>query len=194
MRVKLGIRSGASARQPAGVAAQLAHGLPANADQAALMALLGTQWLEQHAPERLKAPADAGQAQAPADVEPSAQEQKLAERLNWTTKQWYEHVGAWEDGKDQIVFGTVMALRAMLVQFQAVTLYAAERRAAPVPAAAPEALQGCEWTHDEPQYSWDSACGEKWSFIEGGPKENFVRFCQGCGKPVVLAAAPVGGA
>lgn len=65
---------------------------------------------------------------------------------------------------------------------------------APVPAAAPEPLQGCKWAYDEPEYSWDSACGEKWSFVDGGPEENRVRFCHGCGKPVVLAAAPVGGA
>nr|WP_315249227.1 hypothetical protein [uncultured Duganella sp.] len=61
--------------------------------------------------------------------EPSTREQKLAGRVNWTTKQWYEHVGAWENEHDQIVFGSVMALRAMMVQFQAVTLYAADRRA-----------------------------------------------------------------
>lgn len=67
--------------------------------------------------------------------EPSAREQKLAERINWNTKQWYEHVGAWENEHDQIVFGSVMALRAMLVQFQAVALYAADQRTATQQAA-----------------------------------------------------------
>ena len=49
----------------------------------------------------------------------------------------------------------------------------------------------CLWTPDT-DYETDvhySACGEAWSFIEGGPKENNVRFCQGCGKPVVIASA-----
>lgn len=42
----------------------------------------------------------------------------------------------------------------------------------------------CLWT-DEVDY-WHSACGEDWCFVDGGPTENRVRFCQGCGKPVVL--------
>ena len=67
-------------------------------------------------------------------------------------------------------------------------------RAQAAPAVgAPDA---CVWTPDT-DYETDihySACGEAWSFIEGGPKENKVRFCQGCGKPVKLAASPkIGG-
>ena len=45
----------------------------------------------------------------------------------------------------------------------------------------------CEWTKDpdfEMGDTYDSSCGEKWSFIDGGPQENRVRFCQGCGKSV----------
>ena len=48
---------------------------------------------------------------------------------------------------------------------------------------------GCTWTQDpdfEMGDTYDSSCGEKWSFIDGGPTENRVRFCQGCGKPVKL--------
>ena len=48
---------------------------------------------------------------------------------------------------------------------------------------------GCTWTKDpdfEMGDTYDSSCGEKWSFIDGGPTENRVRFCQGCGKPVKL--------
>jgi len=54
-------------------------------------------------------------------------------------------------------------------------------------AAAPDASP-CIWTHDENEYcdKWDSACGESWSFIEGGPAENNVRFCHGCGRLVCL--------
>ena len=44
----------------------------------------------------------------------------------------------------------------------------------------------CEWTATDTfdQTYWDSACGEAWTFIDGGPADNSVRFCQGCGKPV----------
>lgn len=31
---------------------------------------------------------------------------------------------------------------------------------------------------------WHSSCGATWSFVEGGPEQNGVRYCQGCGKPV----------
>jgi hypothetical protein len=80
------------------------------------------------------------QAQPVADAEPSARDQKLAARVCWTTKQWYEHVGAWENEHDQIVFGSVMALRAMMVQFQDVSLYAASKRAAQASTAQGDAL------------------------------------------------------
>lgn len=53
--------------------------------------------------------------------------------------------------------------------------------------------QGCDWTYDEHDYKWDSGCGEAWMFSDGGPTENGVKFCQSCGKPVLLAAAPEGG-
>nr|DAF23471.1 MAG TPA: zinc finger domain protein [Caudoviricetes sp.] len=52
---------------------------------------------------------------------------------------------------------------------------------------------GCQWSYDEMDFKWDSSCGESWQFIDGGPSENGVKFCQGCGKPVLLAAAPEGG-
>ncbi|EPK7688194.1 hypothetical protein K7Y63_003798 [Serratia marcescens] len=51
----------------------------------------------------------------------------------------------------------------------------------------------CEWTYDDQDYKWDSGCGDAWMFADGGPTENGVKFCQGCGKPVLLAAAPEGG-
>lgn len=65
--------------------------------------------------------------------------------------------------------------------------------AAPSPAALVaqegEAVrENCNWTLDDEENGiWQSACGETWSFVAGGPVENFVRFCQGCGKPVHLA-------
>lgn len=57
----------------------------------------------------------------------------------------------------------------------------------------PEIPDGCQWTFDEHDYKWDSGCGEAWMFSDGGPTENGVKFCQSCGKPVLLAAAPEGG-
>lgn len=35
-------------------------------------------------------------------------------RIKWTVKQWYEHVGAWENAQGEVCFGSVMALGAML--------------------------------------------------------------------------------
>ena len=55
--------------------------------------------------------------------------------------------------------------------------------------AEPAVQDVCEWHFDdEYEVVWESSCGELWSFIDGGPKENRVRFCHGCGKPVALAA------
>lgn len=45
---------------------------------------------------------------------------------------------------------------------------------------------GDEW--DGPV--WESTCGELWSFIDGGPKENRVSYCHNCGRKVELPAAP----
>jgi hypothetical protein len=52
----------------------------------------------------------------------------------------------------------------------------------------------CEWSvsaHRDNEY-WSSSCGDDWMFIDGGPEENSVRFCQGCGGKVVLAAQEAG--
>ena len=58
--------------------------------------------------------------------------------------------------------------------------------AVPTPAQAQDA---CNWSlMDEDNGVWESACGEAWTFIDGGPQDNNVRFCQGCGKPVAIAA------
>lgn len=47
----------------------------------------------------------------------------------------------------------------------------------------------CAWTHDLDEDTWDSACGERWMFYDGGPRENNVRFCHGCGKRVLPVQA-----
>ncbi|MBV6321974.1 hypothetical protein [Duganella violaceipulchra] len=70
------------------------------------------------------------------DAEPTALEQKLTERINWTVTQWAEHVGARENDRGEITFGTIMALRAMMIQFQSVTQFAFEKRIALYPSPA----------------------------------------------------------
>ncbi|WP_195763750.1 hypothetical protein [Pseudoduganella rivuli] len=45
---------------------------------------------------------------------------------------------------------------------------------------------GCLWTqHADESGAWASACGESWSFADGGPKENHVGYCHHCGRQVV---------
>ncbi|AWD90823.1 hypothetical protein HOT12_gp32 [Burkholderia phage vB_BmuP_KL4] len=40
----------------------------------------------------------------------------------------------------------------------------------------------CEWKCDDVDNGiWESACGESWSFIDGGPVENRMLFCHRCG-------------
>ena len=53
----------------------------------------------------------------------------------------------------------------------------------------PESCFGntCAWTpmdSEDMPGTYESACGETWSFVDGGPVENNYRFCHGCGKPV----------
>jgi hypothetical protein len=46
----------------------------------------------------------------------------------------------------------------------------------------------CIWSPEDDDSmpgTYASSCGELWSFIEGGWKENNVRFCHGCGDKVV---------
>ena len=63
----------------------------------------------------------------------------------------------------------------------------------PAPSA-PVAREACTWTPTADHLetcAWDSACGETWLFIEGGtPAEHRVKFCHGCGKPVVAPTPP----
>lgn len=60
----------------------------------------------------------------------------------------------------------------------------------PTPPAASRVPGGCEWAYDDDGYKWEADCGTVWHFIDDGPNENGLKFCPGCGKPVVLAAAP----
>lgn len=41
----------------------------------------------------------------------------------------------------------------------------------------------CTWAYSEHEFSWDTQCGQKWSFTDGGtPTENGMNFCHSCGK------------
>ncbi|MDH4581434.1 hypothetical protein E8F20_06030 [Pseudomonas sp. BN415] len=46
--------------------------------------------------------------------------------------------------------------------------------------AAPQSSICC-WTYDSDSFSWDTGCGEKWTLMDGGPKENGMHFCHACG-------------
>lgn len=50
-----------------------------------------------------------------------------------------------------------------------------------------EEAKRCTWTYDETHFAWDSSCGKKWILMDGGPSENEIRFCHGCGEPVEIA-------
>ena len=49
----------------------------------------------------------------------------------------------------------------------------------------------CTWTEQDDQDmpgTYESSCGEIWSFIDGGVKENRVTYCHHCGGKVVPAS------
>ena len=57
--------------------------------------------------------------------------------------------------------------------------------------AVPVLLQkSCQWSEDE-DGNWDTACGEKFCFVDGsGPKENKARWCLYCGGQMVAVPYP----
>lgn len=58
-------------------------------------------------------------------------------------------------------------------------------------AAQAAAVPECAWTCDDDVHmpdTWDGECGAKWSFIDGGPKDNEMNYCPQCGGKVVVAA------
>ncbi len=49
----------------------------------------------------------------------------------------------------------------------------------------------CAWSSEDEDFmpgTYRSACGELWSYVDGGWKDNRVNFCHGCGGKVVDAA------
>jgi len=50
----------------------------------------------------------------------------------------------------------------------------------------------CTWTPEDDDSmpdTWSSACGQMWSFIDGGPEENRVSYCHHCGGKVIKGAS-----
>ena len=47
----------------------------------------------------------------------------------------------------------------------------------------------CQWSEDL-DGNWDTACGETFTFTDGGPKENKAHWCQYCGGELVAVPHP----
>lgn len=52
----------------------------------------------------------------------------------------------------------------------------AQEQPAPVPS--------CEW-HEDEDGIWETSCGQSWTFPEGGPEDNGMKFCHQCGKHLI---------
>lgn len=46
--------------------------------------------------------------------------------------------------------------------------------------------EGCEWRGDCDYWAWETKCGSTFTFESGGPKENGIAFCPGCGRKVKI--------
>ena len=44
----------------------------------------------------------------------------------------------------------------------------------------------CEWTHNDDDGFWETACGEAWRFDDGGPADNSMHFCHSCGQSLCI--------
>jgi hypothetical protein len=54
-------------------------------------------------------------------------------------------------------------------------------------AAQPASLAACTWSQVDDQHApgtWQADCGAIWTFTEGGPAGNDMKFCPKCGKHV----------
>lgn len=53
------------------------------------------------------------------------------------------------------------------------------------------AIRQCVWTRDADYGDvYDGACGVKWEFTDGGPRENKANYCPSCGGRVKVARRP----
>ena len=60
------------------------------------------------------------------------------------------------------------------------------KRILAAPAVEQQAVQHCAWSQDGSDDTdvWGTSCGEYFCLNEGTPKENNIKFCNYCGKPV----------
>lgn len=79
--------------------------------------------------------------------------------------------------------GTEWEARLSLTQFR-------ELRAALAVARASMGEDSCAWEcEDDEGDSWFTSCGHGWTFNDGGPAENHMTYCHGCGKRIDTARA-----
>lgn len=45
-------------------------------------------------------------------------------------------------------------------------------------------MDKCKWIYDEKGEYWITGCQEIYTILEGTPKENKMKFCCYCGKPI----------
>jgi hypothetical protein len=66
-----------------------------------------------------------------------------------------------------------------------------EAKADELEAALPVAVGAgeCEWVEDGDNPTWETSCGRTWIFDNGGPIENDIKHCMGCGKKVTISDA-----
>lgn len=53
-------------------------------------------------------------------------------------------------------------------------------------------VECCTWKrHDDTNMpdTWEADCGAMWTFAEGGPKANDMKFCPNCGEPIIESSA-----
>jgi hypothetical protein len=94
-----------------------------------------------------------------------------------SVKPWQERMEAHYAGDSVQCLPTVAFMQAEIDDWRELLRDAQE--------VVPSAVEVCTWKLDGwDEGIWQSSCGEAWSFIDGGPVENRVRFCHGCGKPV----------
>lgn len=43
----------------------------------------------------------------------------------------------------------------------------------------------CIWEKDGEEYNWETLCKRKWTMIDGGLRENGVKYCPYCGGKIV---------
>lgn len=48
----------------------------------------------------------------------------------------------------------------------------------------------CRWIVEPYGERWDTECGLTWTFSDGTPEENDLRFCPGCGKKAEFVPLP----